>query len=99
MNKHFLMAVLALSFSATAFAQKMGEPTLIKAGDKVIDCNPGYVAPTIVDYDKDGKQDLIIGTFKGEFRFYKNVGTKSKPVYNNFTFIQANGQKAVAQNW
>lgn len=93
------MAVLALGFTATAFAQKMGEPVLVKAGDKCIDLQPSYVAPAIVDYDKDGKDDLIVGTFDGHFRFYKNVGTKSKPVYNDFKLIQANGKDAVAKNW
>ncbi len=99
MNKRFLMVVFAVAFTTVAFAQKMGEPTLIMAGGKLIDLNPNYAAPAIVDYDNDGKQDLIIGTFKGKFRFYRNVGTNESPVYNDFKFIKANGKDAVAQNW
>ncbi len=99
MNKRFLMLVLAFSFAVTAFAQKMGEPFLLKAGGKNIDLNPNYAAPAIFDYDRDGKDDLIVGTFKGYFRFYKNVGTKENPVYDNFKPILAGGRRAVAKNW
>ncbi len=99
MNKQILLAVLALGFSATAFAQEMGTPTPIKAGGKCIDCSPAYAAPLVADYDNDGLQDLIVGTWKGEFRFYKNNGSKSEPEYKDFSMIQANGENAVAHNW
>jgi hypothetical protein len=90
--------VLAMSISAITFAQKMGTPTFIKAGDKIIDCKKN-AAPTIFDFDKDGLEDLIVGTLMGQFRFYKNIGTEKTPVYKNFTFIQANGENARIPNW
>jgi hypothetical protein len=100
MKKNIMLIVLAISISVFTFAQKMGTLTLIKAADKVIDCNqPPYAAPIIYDFDNDGLEDLIVGTFKGEFRFYKNTGTKNTPAYNDFTFIQANGKNAKIDNW
>lgn len=99
MDKRFLTALLLLGLTTTAFAQEMREPVLLKAGGNNIDVARTYAAPAIVDYDNDGKDDLVIGTYKGNFRFYKNVGSESKPVYNGFKRIQANGKDAVAPNW
>jgi hypothetical protein len=103
MRKYIMSIALVIGISTFTFAQKMGALTLIKADNKVIDCSyygaTSYAAPTIFDFDKDGLDDLIIGTYEGEFRFYKNTGTKNAPVYNDFTFIQANGKNAKIKNW
>jgi hypothetical protein len=82
-----------------SFAQKMEAASPIKIANKPIKIPKCYAAPTIFDLDNDGLQDLIVGTFDGEFRFYKNVGTKKIPAYNNFTFIQANGKNAKIPNY
>ena len=106
--KHILTIVLIIGISAVIFftlftlftsAPKMGTLTLIKAGGEIIDCPKPYAGPAIYDFDNDGLQDLIVGTFKGEFRFYKNIGTLNTPVYDDFTFIQANGKNALIKNW
>jgi hypothetical protein len=97
-NKHILTIILLMGISAFSFAQKMGELTFIKLAEKPIECST-YAAPTIFDFDDDGLQDLVLGTFDGEFRFYKNIGTKNVPAYNDFTFIQANGKNAQIPNW
>ena len=97
--KKFMLGVAAICMSASVFAQEMGSPVLIKAGGENIDCQPSYAAPLVADFDKDGLDDLIVGTFKGEFRFYKSTGSKTNPQYKDFSLIQANGKTAVAQNW
>jgi hypothetical protein len=103
-KKHIIIIALVLGFSAFTFAQKMEDLTFIKAGGKIINYqNPktpnAYVSsPTIYDFDKDGLQDLIVGTYECAFRFYKNTGTKNAPVYNNFTFIQANDENIKIPN-
>ncbi len=35
--------------------------------------NAGYTVPQVVDFDKDGKYDLIVGTYNGELLFYSNL--------------------------
>ena len=48
-----------------------------------------------MDFDKDGKKDLIVGQFgKGKARIYLNIGTDAKPVFGDWTFLQAGGQDA-----
>ncbi|MCD4773294.1 MAG: T9SS type A sorting domain-containing protein [Bacteroidales bacterium] len=49
------------------------------------DINVGnFSAPQLIDLDKDGLTDLIIGEKKGNLNFYKNTGTHDEPV---FTFV------------
>lgn len=43
-------------------------PTTILTGDR-------YLAPFVVDWDNDGRNDLIVGNANGEVIFLKNVGT------------------------
>jgi hypothetical protein len=51
-----------------------------------------YAAPCIVDWDGDGVDDLILGQFtSGKIRFYKNEGTNANPVFNSYSFLQADG--------
>jgi predicted AlkP superfamily phosphohydrolase/phosphomutase len=99
MKKQIITITLVMSFSVLNFAQQMGELTKIKVNNQPITCLPSYISTTIYDYDHDGLQDLIIGMFEGSFRFYKNIGTKTTPVYKDFVFIQANGKKARINNW
>ena len=47
------------------------------------------------DLNKDGKKDLIVGSFTGtpgNVRLYLNVGTDAEPKFNKPTFLEANGQ-------
>jgi hypothetical protein len=51
-----------------------------------------YGAPCVVDWDGDGLKDLITGQFYyGNLRFYKNEGTNEAPVFNTFSYLQADG--------
>ena len=49
---------------------------------------------TLVDWDGDGVQDLIVGDFSGLFRFFRNTGTNQKPRYANAVNLQAGGVDA-----
>ena len=50
-------------------------------------------APEVVDWNNDGKKDLIIGQFsEGKIRVYMNGGTDSAPVFAEFSYLQADGR-------
>ncbi len=40
---------------------------------------PSRPSPYVVDWDKDGKKDLLVGCETGEIRFYRNEGTNKEP--------------------
>lgn len=48
------------------------------------DINVGLLsAPAIVDLDRDGLPDLIVGERSGNVNFFKNTGTPSEPSFNS----------------
>jgi len=94
-----VILILMLCINSITISQNMGDPFLVKSGVDVIDCQTLNSAALCADYDGDGLQDLIVGTIRGNFKFYKNIGTASVPVYDGFTLIQANGKDALIKNW
>jgi len=42
-------------------------------------------APFIVDIDRDGKLDMVIGCKKGKLYYYKNIGTVNNPLFELIT--------------
>lgn len=56
----------------------------------------GYPAPTMVDYNGDGLDDLVVGIFdKGAIMMCENVGTKKEPKFDDFKILE-NKEKGVS---
>ena len=72
----------------------LGPGELVQANGVDIDVL-GYSVPSFVDWDNDGKKDLVIGegsgTYTGKVRVYLNVGTGSNPQFSNYFYAQSNG--------
>lgn len=52
----------------------------------------GYSTPSLVDWDNDGLQDILVGQrTNGQVRVYLNVGATAAPVFNGFFYVQADG--------
>lgn len=49
-----------------------------------------FAAPQIVDVDRDGKNDLLIGEQTGNINYYHNDGTAAVPVFNQVTPLFGN---------
>lgn len=47
----------------------------------------GEAAPATMDLNRDGLQDIILGTKKGEILFFLNNGKKGWPVFKNKPFV------------
>ena len=48
----------------------------------------GYASPFVVDWNDDGKKDLIIGNGKGNVNYYQNIGANENPVFLNKKIIR-----------
>jgi len=46
---------------------------------------------TIVDWDNDGRKDLIIGDYDGYANLFLNTGTNDNPAFGSFVYIQSSG--------
>lgn len=69
-------------FQSTSFVQD-------GAGDLDIG---GRTSPDVVDWDRDGKKDIVAGETMGNIFFVRNVGTNAAPAFNGYTLLEAGGQ-------
>jgi len=87
-----LSALFAL-LAVVAFAQTpvFDAPVALEANGGPI--NVGYggnASPFVIDWNGDGKQDLLLGQYDGgKVRFYENIGEDSAPVFGDFFYLQA----------
>jgi len=50
------------------------------------------VVPNAVDWNGDGKKDLLVGTFyNGNVYFYPNQGTNAAPLFQGREMVEADG--------
>lgn len=89
------VAVGALAMTCAAARVELAPGVRLEAGGQAIDDNRlGHFVPTVVDWNGDGRKDLIVGSFAGEpgnVRLYLNVGTDAAPRFDKFTCLEAGG--------
>lgn len=47
------------------------------------------LSPVFIDWDSDGRKDLIVGSQQGEVWFARNVGTPAQPKFKSYARVQA----------
>jgi len=80
------------ALSASAAVPGFEAAQFIQDGGSVLDVGYGS-APTVVDWDNDGRKDLVIGTQYngGKVRLYLNTGTDEAPLFDGYVHLQSGG--------
>jgi hypothetical protein len=68
------------------------KPYRLQADGKDLDVY-GMPSPNLGDFDNDGDLDIICGEFLDGFTYFKNVGTRQKPVYEKGMYLTNKGKK------
>ncbi len=94
-----LAAALAMSLPAQGSIELLA-PVQLQADGKVIDtvADIGHAGPLLLDYDGDGKQDLLVSSFRGSIRFFANVGDGAV-TWQEQAPLQAGGAPIRIHNW
>jgi len=84
--------IMILCLFSLAFSLDYESPVMIEASGSPITLTIGHANPLVFDWNGDGLKDLILGQYSsGKLRLYLNEGTNSSPIFNAFTYMQADG--------
>ncbi len=65
----------------------------LQAAGEVIDVKVGHLVPHVVDWNNDGKKDMLTGQFSsGRITLYLNIGTDEAPEFGEGTFLHADNK-------
>ncbi|MHC5081563.1 MAG: hypothetical protein ACYTHN_21385 [Planctomycetota bacterium] len=96
-----LICVLIAAGMVEATEIVLEDPVRLKADGAYIDTQKqvGHSGPTALDFDKDGKIDLLVGCFRGTVQFFRNEGSNAEPVYKTQGFLKVEGKPISVPNW
>jgi hypothetical protein len=102
MNTRTIAAVLAFATGTVAQTGDVFDPPVrLQADGADIDVGK-YVAhagPLVMDYDRDGLPDLLVGTFAGHIQVFRNAGTRQAPKLVDEGLMEAEGEIVKIKNW
>lgn len=92
-----LLAAVSVGWCATATGM---EAPVLQAGVPIRCGGSGlrvqYAAtPEVIDWNNDGKKDLLVGEFYGQINLLVNEGSDAGPVFASTEILQADGSPIV----
>jgi hypothetical protein len=90
------LGVVGLAGVATGEPDVPGLAAGVRLGSagKPIDVDIGHAAPFVVDWDEDGRLDLLVGQFgEGKLRLYRSEAGASAARLAAATFVQVEGKE------
>ncbi len=84
------LSLLAFCSAVSAAAPKFHPGVRLQADGKNIDVKIGHLVPAVMDWNGDGKKDLIVGQFSGgRISVYLNQGSDKAPAFKDFSLLRA----------
>lgn len=99
---HGLAAAAALLAAAPSQNSKaLAAPVKLEADGKVIDtvAGVGHAGPQLRDVDGDGVPELLVSSFGGTIRCFRNAGERERPRLVEQKPLQAEGEPIRIHNW
>lgn len=94
-------AALSAPAGAAQSSSDLAAPVRLEADGALIDTGKdiGYAGPLVRDHDGDGLPDLLVTSFRGNIRFFRNTGSRARPVLVEQDPLQAEGKPIRIHNW
>jgi len=91
-----LVALPLVLLCGTAFGKlpEFETGVRLQADGKNIDVSVGHLVPAVMDWNGDGKKDLIIGQFSGgKISVFLNRGSDKAPTFKDFSALRADAKE------
>ncbi len=89
-----LLPILAAGGFCQAAVPSFEKGIRLQAEGKDINVEIGHLVPVAIDWNHDGKKDLLVGQFmNGAIRLYLNEGTDADPKFGKSSLLQAGGKE------
>jgi len=86
--------VMVVLWACAAAWGQLQEGVLLEADGAVINVEVGHLVPVAVDWNEDGRKDLLVGQFKdGKIGLYLNEGTDKAPKLKFAEYLKAGGEE------
>ena len=82
--------VLLLANEGTDAAPIFNTWSILRVGGSSLDVGDN-ASPLVIDWNGDGKKDLICGCYAGTLLYYENTGTDASPAFSGSALLQAGG--------
>ncbi len=89
------------SLASCCATEDLLPPLRLEADGAPIDTGDcvAHSGPLLIDLDRDGLHDLLVGDFSGHLHFFKNQATNEAPVYAAGKPLEADGKPIKVKNW
>ncbi|MDP6634743.1 MAG: hypothetical protein QGG42_07590 [Phycisphaerae bacterium] len=84
------LPLVVLCGGVLAAAPEFRPGVRLQADGKDINVRVGHLVPAVMDWNGDGKKDLIVGQFSGgRISVYLNKGSDKVPAFKDFSLLRA----------
>ena len=95
--KRIWSALLGVCAYTAIAAPQMELSTLIKDGSNLLTVAT-MSAPAVLDWNNDGRKDLLVGESTGRIWLYLNQGTDASPWFNGRTNLTSGGSPIITDS-
>lgn len=93
MNVLWVFPLILIFLFQAAQAAELEKGRLVLAGKRPLHVASGHLVPEVVDWNHDGKKDLLVGQRPGSrIRLYLNEGTNDEPLFTTSSHLEAQGK-------
>ena len=87
------VVVVSVGMLGAVASAEFADGVKIEADGKAIDARIGHLVPVVIDWNSDGKKDLLVGQFiGGKIHLYLNEGTDADPKLTDAGELKAGGK-------
>lgn len=91
--KRVLLMLLCFTTLVVGEIPTYNNSIVLKFNGEPMNTEYGHNSPCVVDWNGDGKKDLLVGEFHSQkLKYYENIGENENPKFGEGVYMQADGE-------